>query len=206
MKTRAIIFLWACFIYSYGLHAQENRDKEMLISVFNNATALPLSGKLGIFHAPLHPGISAGASTNLNQHLQHQLFVNVKIAYLYQQRVQHGIQLYPELGYRFVLNSGIGIGPKLGLGYMHAFTDLQQFELNNQGEYKRVNRSGTPSLMASFGVELGYDLQKITTIPVRLFTHYQLWFQTPFVRSYVPVLPNAALHVGFAFYLTKKDI
>lgn len=204
MEKGIVFFLFICLISSLSLHAQEKKKRELQVSVFNNATALPLSGKLGIFHSPLHPGFSAGVSTHLNQHLRHQLWLSGKIAYLYQQRVQHGIQIYPELGYRFVFDNAIGVGPKLGIGYMHAFTDLQQFELNNQGEYERVKTRGTPSLMASFGLELGYDLQKKIHIPARLFTYYQLWFQTPFVRSYVPVLPNAALHLGCAFYLTKK--
>lgn len=199
-------FLLTCWllINQLVLWAQEVPQREIALSFFNNATAMPLGGKLGIFHSPLHPGVTAGASQYLKQHMRHQVFLSIKIAYLYQQRVQQGIQLYPELGYRFVFNNGIGMGPRLGLGYMHAFTDLQQFRFNEQGAYERVPNRGIPSFMASFGIEVSYDLQKKISIPVRIFTNYQLWFQTPFVRSYVPVLPNAALHLGSAFYLNRR--
>jgi len=197
-----------CFLFYFFstclLHAQINRIKEFQVSAFSNATALPFSGTLGIFHSPLHPGISFGVSSQLNKSQKHNLLLNVKLAYLYQQYVQHGVQLYPEFGYRFVLNNGLSFGPMLGLGYLHAITDLQQFELNEQGEYQSTNSRGTPSFMASFGVDLGYDLRKTSTIPVRVFTQYQMWFQTPFVRSYVPVLPNTALHLGLSFYINHE--
>lgn len=187
------------------LNAQVTKVKEFQASVFNNATAFPFSGSLGIFHAPLHPGISAAMTSQINQNPRHNLLISARFAYLYQQYVQHAVQLYPELGYRYVFNNGIKVGPKLGFGYLHAFTDLQQFKLNDQGEYYRMKNKGTPSLMASFALELGYDLHKVTSIPAMIFTQYQLWFQTPFVKSYVPVLPNTALHLGLSYNINKKE-
>jgi hypothetical protein len=103
------------------------------------------------------------------------------------------------------MGNGIGIESGLGLGYMHAFTDLEQYKLNENGAYKKVPNTGRPSFLASVNIGLSYDLQRKKDIPIRLFTLYQLWFQTPFVKSYVPVLPNAALHVGTAFYFSRKS-
>ena len=138
---RILVALIIYFLSTSFLNAQGFRIKEIQVSVFNNATALPFSGSLGIFHGTIHPGVSAGASMQLNQHERHQLMLSLKFAYLYQQYVQHGLQLYPELGYRYVFSNGISIGPQLGLGYLHAITDLQQFELNDKGEYYRMYRT-----------------------------------------------------------------
>ncbi|HSJ67259.1 MAG TPA: hypothetical protein VK921_06280 [Anditalea sp.] len=199
------MFICVWVLPLYFLNAQVTKVKEAHVSVFNNATALPFSGKLGIFHAPLHPGIAAGMTSQLNKNPKHNLLLSARFAYLYQQYVQHAVQFYPELGYRYVFKNGIKVGPKLGIGYLHAFTDLQQFKLNDQGEYYRMKNRGTPSLMASFSIELGYDLQKTTSMPAMVFAQYQLWFQTPFVKSYVPVLPNTALHLGLSFNINKKE-
>lgn len=197
------IFL-CLFFTTEGVAQHQPFLDEVSVSVFNNAIALPFSGKAGVIHSPIHPGFTAAIGSHLNQSLRHQLFLNLKLAYLYQKRAQHGLQLYPEFGYRFTMGNGIGLESGLGLGYIHAFTDLEQFKLNENGEYKKVPNLGRPSFMASLGIGLSYDLQRKKAIPMRLFTVYQLWFQTPFVKSYVPVLPNAALHVGSAFYLSRK--
>jgi hypothetical protein len=201
---RLWLILFCFLLPSLCLAQQKPFLDEVSVSVFNNAIALPFSGKAGVIHSPLHPGFTAAIGSQLNQSLRHRLFLNLKLAYLYQKHAQHGLQLYPELGYRFTMRNGIGIESGLGLGYMHAFTDLQQFKLNENGAYKKVPNRGRPSFLASLNIGLSYDLQRKKDIPIRLFSLYQPWFQTPFVKSYVPVLPNGALHVGSAFYFSRK--
>jgi hypothetical protein len=209
-----IVYLNVCWAVLLGflcLHpaapalAQKSHlPREISVSAFNNAIALPFSGTAGIIHSPLHPGLTFGLGSRLNTHPHHQLLLSLQLAYVYQQRAQHGIQVYPELGYRFALNNGIGIESGVGLGYMHAFTNLQQFRLNASGDYEKVPNTGRPSLIASVAIGLSYALLRKKEQPLRLFTRYQVWFQTPFVRSYVPVLPNAALHLGIAYTLARK--
>jgi hypothetical protein len=204
---RKNIILYTLLVYilaPISLQGQSGYKKELQVSLFNNAIAFPFSGKAGIIHAPIHPGFTLGIASRINHHPHHQLFVHAKFAYLYQKWVQHGIHLYPEFGYRYAFGSGIAIEADLGVGYMHSFSDLQQFKLNSQGEYKRVVSIGRAGLMASLAMGLSYDLQRKKNIPMRLFTQYQLWFQTPFAKSYVPVLPNAALHIGSAFYFSRR--
>jgi hypothetical protein len=201
-----LIPFFLCLLFAAeGVAQHQSFPDEVSVSVFNNAIALPFTGKAGVLHSPVHPGFTAAIGNQLNRSLRHQLFLNLKLAYLYQKRAQHGLQLYPVLGYRFTMDNGIGIESGLGLGYMHAFTDLQQYKLNENGVYKKVPNIGRPSFLASLNIGLSYDLQRKKDIPIRLFSLYQLWFQTPFVKSYVPVLPNAALHVGSAFYLSRKS-
>ncbi|MEX2234519.1 MAG: hypothetical protein WD824_20300, partial [Cyclobacteriaceae bacterium] len=175
-----------------------------LVSVSNNAIAMPFNGRLGILHSPVHPGFSAGYADRINRSQSHQLFFALKLGYFFQQRVQHAIHCHPEIGYRFKVKGGFGIETRVGAGYMHSVPDLQQFKLANNGGYERRGRWGKPSLLGSLVVGVGYDLEKRFSMPMYLFTQYQVWLQSPFVRSYVPILPNATLHIGSSFYFRKN--
>jgi hypothetical protein len=58
--------------------------------------------------------------------------------------------------------------------------------------------------MLSAAIAAGYDFQVKGKMPLRLFLQYQFWMQTPFVNKYVPLLPNAALHIGGIYQLPKN--
>jgi hypothetical protein len=173
--------------------------KQFEISYFNNAIALPLSGKWGIFHSPTHPGLTVGTSLYWNNSPKNELFQSFRLGVYYQQFVQTGIQLYSTFNYRYNFNFGLGVGANLGVGYLHSFRDLEQFELDENGEYQEVANWGRMGLMFPIGLQLSCDLRK-QNVPLRLFSEYQIWFQTPFSKEYIPVLPNTSLHVGAIVY------
>jgi hypothetical protein len=200
MKALLLILL---ILLTHTGHAQTSPRRALTASVFNNAIAFPFSGRAGVFHKPLHPGLSLGYSKRINHHDHHQLSAAIKTAYFYQQFVQHGIQVYPELDYSYRFRFGVGAGLRLGGGYMLSIPDVEQFRLNDHGEYERI-RPLRSAFVFSLSPVIGYDLSRNLPLPVYAFVQYQLFFQTPFVRSYAPVLPNAALHVGAYIYLRDK--
>lgn len=51
--------------------------------------------------------------------------------------------------------------------------------------------------MAGGALGLSYTQQKAAK-PLRFFLDYQFYLQMPFVKSYVPLLPNTLIHVGAA--------
>jgi hypothetical protein len=196
-----LIILFGCCLTRSELYGQ---SRELSFSFFNNAVAMPFSGKAGIFHQPVHPGLTVGLGKSINKNEKHQLKLYYKFGYCFQKRVQHAVQLYPEITYRYVTKPGIGIETRLAAGYLHSFPDLQQFKLNSNGVYERYGRGGRPSGFGAFSLGFGYDLEKKLSMPVYVYLQYQVWFQGPFVRSYVPVLPNAALHLGASIRLRNK--
>lgn len=203
MDLRTVAFFAIC-LHALTLAQAQSGRREIVGSIFNNAIAMPFSGKAGVIHSPFHPGISMGIADRLNKHNVHQLSIAYKFAYLFQQRVQHVFHLYPELRYKLHLRAGLALQANLGAGYMHSFSDLQQFKLNTNGEYQRTGRGGRPALLSSFTLGAGYDFQENVNGPASVFIYYQLWFQSPFVNSYVPVLPNNALHLGAAFRIKRN--
>jgi hypothetical protein len=172
------------------------------VSVFSNASALPVNPRQ-IFDR-IHPGITVGTSFRYNRNEKHQLAQTVKLGLFYHRFVQSAFQLYSEFAYRYELKNGLGFDGMLGAGYVHSIPATDILELNNDGVYERKPNYGKPEIMGSIAIGTGYTFNKWGRgYHPRIFVNYQFWLQTPFINQYVPVLPNTALHVGFAYPLHK---
>lgn len=174
------------------------------ISLSNNGTSLPGAGYAGVFSKTVHPGITLGTYHLYRKKDKSELFQTAKLGYFYHRHAQHAVQLYSELGYRYLTKGGFYGEGLLGLGYLHSFADVQQFTWKD-GQYVKKANLGRPQFMASCSIGAGYDLQAGSKLPVRLFLQYQFWMQTPFVNKYVPLLPNAALHIGAIYQIPKHQ-
>jgi hypothetical protein len=147
----------------------------------------------------MHPGIDIGTAFRYNRNEKHQLAQTVKLGFFYHRFVQSAIQLYSEFAYRYELKNGLGFDAMAGAGYVHSIPNTEILKLNSNGVYEKETNLGKPEIMGSFAVGAGYKFAN----DVRVFTNYQFWLQTPFINSYVPVLPNTALHLGISCPLNK---
>ena len=180
---------------------QEPKARNYLVSVFNAATQLP-SGNL--FPTPIHLGATAGAEFRYNRKPNIQWFQTAKLGFSHHRYVQSTIQLYSEFGYRQRIVKGFAVELRLGAGYLHAIPATEIFKLKD-GVYKRKTNLGRPQAMAGGAFGFSYTQQKAAK-PLRFFLDYQFYLQMPFVKSYVPLLPNTLLHVGVGapFSIFKK--
>ena len=191
-----------CFVCFAAL--AQKTEIPISFSVFNNGTSLPGAGYVGVFSKTIHPGFDIGTYHLYKAAAKHDLYQTFKLGYFYHQYNQQAIQLYSELGYRYKTNAGFYGEGLLGAGYLHSFADVQQFKWED-GHYVKKTNWGRPQLMATASLALGYNFETKHTLPLRLFLQYQFWMQTPFVNKYVPLLPNAALHLGI-IYTFKKGV
>lgn len=205
MKRSIVFFFFILYISNFCSAQDSTKSKcsyPLIISVYDNITSYPQNGISDMFKSPLHPGILIGTAKVYRKGKRSELFQTLKLSYFFHRYVQHGIQLYTELGYRNTLNFGGGFEVPLGLGYMHSIPANQKF-IFKDGEYKKQFPFGRPQAMISLAPGIFYDFRKKTKIPARVFVSYQVWFQMPFVKSYVPILPNTSLHIGTYLFLNK---
>lgn len=172
-------------------------------SLFSNGTSLPGTGYLGVFSKTIHPGFTAGTYHLYHTGEKHELFQSFKVGFFYHRFVQYGVQLYSEGGYRYLLKNGLFAEGTLGAGYIHSLPDVQQFTFKD-GRYVRKKNWGRPEVMITTGIGVGYDLEKKSHLPMRIFIQYQFWLQAPFINNYVPLLPNTALHLGVRYLFNCK--
>lgn len=170
--------------------------RPLIVSVFNQATLLPGSGEA--FANP-HPGLSLGTEFRYNRSTVNQWFQTAKLALAYHQYVQTSVQLYSEAGYRRAIWRGIGAEMRLGAGYLHSFPDVVRFRFKD-GAYQPIRNVGRAQAMLSTAAGLSYTFPRQ---PFRLFIDYQFYLQLPFVKQYVPLVPNTAWHAGLAWPLFR---
>jgi hypothetical protein len=199
---RTFLFTLLLLLTIFNSYSQQ-RKLPLTISIFTNASSLPPGVVTQLFSEPLHPGIHAGTYFKWNSSLKHELFQTAKLGYFYHRYSQHAIQAFTETGYRFNFGKGFSVGPLLGGGYLHSIPDTQIFNLGEDGMYKKQNKWGRPQAMATTALEGSYTIRRDTDNPIRLFVNYQFWFQFPFVRQYVPVLPSTALHFGLSLPVSR---
>ena len=188
-------------LFAPGLKAQQLRP--LTVSVLANATALPTHTS-EIFRS-VHPGLAIGTAFRYNQSPVNQLSQTLKIGYLYHQFVHHSVQIYSEFEYKRMLTHRVSLAGAIGTGYVHLFSATQVFRRNEEGLYEEKPNWGRPQVMGTFALGGGYLLNRNSNKPLEIFARYQFWVQAPFVRQYVPVLPNTALHLGFNYPLFKRN-
>lgn len=163
---------------------------------------LPGAGKMGILTLPIHPGFTVGTEFIYKKKNNSEFFQSVVLGYFYHRYAQHGIQLYTEFGYRYNFACRLAFETKLGVGYLHSIPATGIFEQDSNGEYQQANRFGYAQFMLPV-FSLG-ALYRLHNTNISIFFNYQFWLQMPFVKQYVPVLPNTALHLGVVFPINFK--
>lgn len=193
MKYFSFIFLLLLFNTAIG--SDSLRYRAISVSFFSNATAMP--GSTFLKPSALHPGVCVGTEFKLKTGLSNFWLQTAKLGYFYHQYAQHAIQFYTENAYRHQWKCGFQASAAAGVGLLVSKADLQVFKLYDDGTYKTASAFRL-QVMPSISVELGWQFLTKKSLPWRVFVSYQMWFQLPYVKQYVPILPNVAPHVGFS--------
>lgn len=208
MKTCPALlpFIFLLIMFSLSIRGYGQKIHHVGFSLGNNAIAMPLSGVGGIVHIPFHPAFQVHAGHAWRQREQSLWSQEVYLGYTYQRVVHHVAHLYTEGQGSWKLYNGLWGGAGLGLGYAHQVNtaDNKVFELNKEGRYERTHRWGQPKFMASTSIHLNYRIAIGSKGDIAPYLRYQFWMLAPYVKSYVPLLPNALLHIGFTF--TPKNL
>lgn len=164
------------------------------IAFTNSHTALPFGSFSKLVYGTLHPGIEAGTEVKWKEKKQHDWFQSFRIGYSYHRLVQHSIVLYTEFGYRHQFQKGFSSSLRLGGGYMRAIIANQVFSDGQEGgqQYAKASKGRSQAIVMAT-IHLGKTLGQNG---FAVFLDYQQRLQTPFISSYVSILPYNILMVG----------
>lgn len=160
---------------------------------------LPPESMIATFTQPIHPGITLAYEFGWKEAPKHKWFQNAGISYMYHQFVYQAIYLNTQGGYRWLIKD-FSIEGYLQAGYMHAFYLTERAVRQSDGTYVSKKGAGKPQFITGAGFAFGYNFGKDDRIR-RLFLGYDFSLQMPFVKSYVTLLPNGALYIGFQLNL-----
>lgn len=200
MKPNPIFSCWIILLLSTGLSAQESkREKRKLthvgIAFTNSHTAMPFGSLSKLITGNHHPGVEFSTGLIWKSKPRHNWIQTFNAGYSYHRWVQHSLLLYSEIGYRYKFPAGFFAEAKLGGGYMRAIITTETFAAGvKEGQQYGKILSGRSHGIASLGFGIGKKIK--APYECNLFMEYQQRVQTPFIQSYVPLLPYNILKVG----------
>ena len=197
--------LMACLVVTSLLaSAQSRQEKNIGLSFTNNNTAKPFQKFSSLFSDVLHPGFRVSYGFNWRTKQKHDWFQQFHAGYFYHRFVQHAIPLYTDFGYRYKILPAVHLSAAIGAGYMHSIPATAVLEADEEGNYSNAKGIGRPQAIATFTLEARYNFTAGTN-KAALFFNYQQLLHTPFIKSYVPLLPYNAAAIGLAFYLKSEN-
>ncbi len=191
---KSVIYLLMFLLFSELASAQPK--KEISVAFVNTASAYPFSQFGKLFSGIEHPGVELGYGFNRKTKAKHDWFQDFKVSYFYHRFVQHGIQLYSDIGYRYKFSNLLSAQVALGAGYMQSIPATAKLKLSSNGEYKNDKGIGRAQALAVANISIGYTINPASKKPAKVFITYQQFLQTPFVKAYVPILPYNSLLIG----------
>ncbi len=170
------------------------------IAATNNHSAFPFASFSRLFSGPWHPGFEVSTAITWREKNKHQWLQEGKAGYFYQQFIQHGVSLYTNLAYKHRILTSFSAKVGLGAGYFHSMPLQQRFSLQDNGNYEHLKSIGRGQAMIALNLTAGYRFNKTSRHPLEVFITYQQWLQTPYVPSYVPLLPYNSIMLGINWY------
>jgi len=182
---------------------KEGKLNHVSIAFTNSQSAMPFSAFSRLFTGTYHPGIEVSTGFDWKIKSNHDWIQTFSLGYSYHRWVQHSIVLYTELGYRYKFPAGFSAETRLGGGYMRAIVATEVFSdgVEDGKQYSKIT-SGRSQGIASLSFGINKKIQK--PFGCMFFLHYQQRIQTPFIQSYVPLLPYNIIRTGVTIPLKNN--
>ena len=200
MKT----ILTAACIFITTFSWCQHHERFVSFAITNQHSAYPFSVFANLFAKDFHPGIEVGYGFNWKTATKHDWYQAFKAGYFYHRFVQHAIPLYTQVGYRYKLQERFRFSAALGAGYLHSIPATAVLELANDGTYKNAKGIGRGQALLNFTIGAQYILSKNQQNATAIFMDYGQEIQTPFIKSYVPLLPYNHIALGISHSLKAK--
>jgi hypothetical protein len=185
--------------------AQHLRREKYLITTFTNAhTAKPFGSFGSLFTKELHPGFEFAAGMNWKTKAKHDWFQEIRFGYFYHRWVEHSFALYTEFGYRYKLPAHFEIEARLGGGYTRVIVANEIFSdgYDKDRQYTKIT-SGKNQAIITTSFAASKSISKAND--TKVFFQYQQRIQTPFVQSYIPLLPYNMAMIGLRIRLHSQN-
>ena len=162
-----------------------------------------LASFLKLFTGNYHPGAEVSTGFDWKTKTRHDWIQSFSLGYSYHRWVQHSIVLYTELGYRYKFPAGFSFETRLGGGYMRAILATETFSdgVEDGKQYSKIT-SGRSQGIATLSFGINKKIKK--PFDCMFFLHYQQRIQTPFIQSYVPLLPYNIIKTGVTIPLKNN--
>lgn len=196
-----LLFTWLlCCAFSLLSNAQQQsfRLQSISFSLLNENVTFPA---IKFFESPIHPGAAVGAVFPFAGSERSWFEINPEFGFYIHRKHENGILLSCPVNYHYRFNFGFAIGGGIGIGYLHTFSNQQEFKSDN-GIYKQSNSLGQPQFVVTTGIDVSYKFFSSKQHPMDVFAGYSFLVQLPYAAPIgIPLLPHTIFQIGTSWYL-----
>ncbi|MBL7811856.1 MAG: hypothetical protein JNL57_06495 [Bacteroidetes bacterium] len=171
----------------------------------NQVVSFPVTGFPSVFRSAIHPGLDGYLETRLNKKEHNQFVLQLGLGVLYHRFFQTAIKLYPWLDYRYAPKGPWKVSVGLGAGYQHSFPAYGILRKNAAGEWVQIPAwHGRPQFIAGAGLGVSRAMQSDDPDGIRWEFRLRSSIQTPFAKSYIPMIPYNSVMLGLSLPVQCK--
>ena len=192
MSARKMLFislLIITVIFNSNGQLNEGGLKEINIAYFGKSVTRP-GFKIGtdLFELKSKSHIKAGGDT-----ISRKIILSSNVGYYCHFRNHHGLFLNSELGYRIRYQRGFFMQFDIGAGYLRTFLTSRTYEVDNNGEIRKIPLAGSNKFMPGAGITLGKEFKSQMNKPKRIYCRVGGYMQYPYNTMW---LPDLTLELG----------
>ncbi len=187
------IILVLALLFSLNAFSQ---DKEAFISLQFSDKSVSLYPFYKTFSVGLAPAITIAIDRELSYPLKSNLINSLELTWYNHKMIGAGLTFISNIGYKYQLNNGLHIEPKIGAGYNVFYPARELFVLNELGEYESKNILHF-TFAGSVGLGIGYQVGRIA-----IYTQYSYMIERKY-NGILPFLPTSLLGVGIKYQISS---
>lgn len=186
-------------MFSSSMACGQRKLVSVSLETGNAVSSMPLVGAPRLFYTNYHPFTTISTNLVWKEKRKHAWEQSFNVGYIYHRFIQHSIPIFSEVIYRHNFNPKFNLCSRLGIGYLHSIPDAERYKLNNQGQYERIKGIGRAQAMGKLSISLALRISSQLSATL----NYGVIVQSPFIKSYVPLLPYNAIQLGLTKTIAK---
>lgn len=194
---KLLITLLLVFALS-GASAQQKNLSSVRLGVSTSQTALPFGALSALFYRDFHPGIEVAYRQPHHGNDRRNWTHEPVLSYMFHRWVHHNVALGFNEYYSHRIGNGLAATARLGVGYQLSIPAVDVYTFSDGIKRKRF--AGRSQFVANLAAGIQKDLSRRCV----LLLLYQQQVQTPFVKSYVSLLPYNSAILSITYTLHSK--
>jgi hypothetical protein len=187
------------------IRTQSSYAQNLGVKISQNSTAYPITGAIGMFKAPLHPGLQLAYEIKLNKNEKSQLLNESNLGFFYHRFFQTAVFLNDVIKFNYAFKPQFSAFAGVGAGYLHSIYQYSIFKINDSGSYEEINKlRGRSQFMGVFSLGVSYGFKHDNPDAIRATIEFGSFVHGTFAKSYVPLVPYNCLQVGLHLKLKSK--
>ena len=178
---------------SFVLKAQSSffKDPSFSISIIQHSIGMPFKD---FIKKPFNLGVSFAAEFYYDdRHLQ-----KLEFGFYKHKHLHSAVWVKTDFVRRFQHEDGLFGEVQTGLGFIRDFHALDTYELDRNGEYRKMKSHGKGGFIAGAGLTSGYRFVSDSGLETSPFLRYQGFLQMPYSKI-APVFPHSIMEIGTRF-------